>query len=184
MPGSEDDHVARAAKSWLVPSVIVPVALNCSVSPTYTAGACGDSVSVTSSAGVIVSVALALPPFRLAVMVACPTSFDATGKSANSAQQRALMLQVHDLGSDRRLERAERRVRDRPPRGPLQVERRDAQLRRGPRLDRLEREHEQLRVVGRGRRGAIRHADVDRPLAVDAVAEVRAVGAEIASGTH
>ena len=72
-------------RSFVVPSVNVPVAVNGSVCPTNTVGDCGESVSVTSSAEVTTTVALAEPPLRLAVMVEEPSPTENTGKSAPSA---------------------------------------------------------------------------------------------------
>src|SRR6266571_1936747 len=48
-------------------------------------GVCGDSVSVTSSADVTTTSALAVPPLRLAVIVEDPSPTESTGKSAPSA---------------------------------------------------------------------------------------------------
>src|SRR4051812_45760434 len=83
-PGSLDDHVTSAVKSCVVPSVMVPVAVKVTSCPgALSVGACGKSESAANSAGVIVTVALALPPFRVAVIDACPTPFEATGKSTD-----------------------------------------------------------------------------------------------------
>src|SRR5581483_482924 len=90
--GSLDDQVTSVVKSWVVPSVIVPNAVYCTVSSVYALVCCGDSTSVTSSAGVTVTVDEALPPLRLAVTVACPTALAATGKSAKSAPAGILTL--------------------------------------------------------------------------------------------
>src|SRR5688572_30319390 len=72
-------------RSCVLPSVNIPVAIICCVSPTNNVRGCGDRVRRTNSAAVTVTVAVALPPLRLAVMVALPSPTVFTGKSALSA---------------------------------------------------------------------------------------------------
>src|SRR6266581_49366 len=80
-----DDQTTLVVKSRVVPSVIVPVAVNCTDSPTKAEAGAGESASAASSSGVMVTAARAAPPFKLAVMVAWPGLLAATGNSANSA---------------------------------------------------------------------------------------------------
>src|ERR1700757_2536550 len=88
----------------------------------------------------------------------------------------------HPLGNDGCLERTEAAVCDRASRCALQVERRDADLRRGGRLDGFEREHEHFGVGG-GSGSLVRDADEYRAIRVDQVAEIsRLSRAEIAPG--
>ena len=55
IPGSEDDHVADAVRSWVVESVKSPVAVNCCVVPFAMDGAGGSTAIETRLASVIVT---------------------------------------------------------------------------------------------------------------------------------
>src|SRR5213594_4446083 len=86
------------------------------------------------------------------------------------------------LGNDRRLKRSDAAVCDRAARCALEVERGDADLRGGGRLDGFESEHEHFGVGG-GSGSLVRDADENRTVRVDAVAEAsRLFGAEVAPG--
>src|SRR5438034_7452472 len=91
---------------------------------------------------------------------------------------------ARNLRNDRRLERSEAAVCDRAARSALKVERRDADFRRGGRLDGFEREHEHFGVGG-GSGSLVRDTDENRAVRVDAVAETsRLFCAEIATGPN
>src|SRR5207302_1176457 len=81
----DDVHVTVVVRFWVMPSVKVPVAVKGTGSPTKAMGFWGESVRATRSAGVTVTCAVAVLPFRLAVIVAVPTPLVRTGKSAKSA---------------------------------------------------------------------------------------------------
>jgi len=81
----DEDQVALVVRSWVVPSVNVPLAVKDSVCPTErVVGVWGDTVSVKSCAAVTTTFALA-EPLRDAVIVADPSLTLRTGKSAPSA---------------------------------------------------------------------------------------------------
>src|SRR5438477_11529151 len=88
------------------------------------------------------------------------------------------------LRGNGRSERREAVIGDRAPRRSLKIERGDADLRGGGRLDGFEGKHEHF-SVGRGRRRLVRDADENRAVRVDAVAEAsRLFRAEIATGPN
>jgi len=70
--GLVDAHCAEAVISCVLPSVNVPVAVNCKVAPSNTDPLPGEIASDTSVGAVTVSVALPLTPENMAVMVADP----------------------------------------------------------------------------------------------------------------
>src|SRR2546425_4602482 len=88
------------------------------------------------------------------------------------------------LGNDRRLDGSDAAVAVRAARRSLKIERGDADLRGGRRLDGLEGENEHF-GVGRGRRRLVRDADEDRAVRVDTVAETSCLfRAEIAARSN
>src|SRR5260221_13740650 len=89
-----------------------------------------------------------------------------------------------NLRNDRRLEWSETAVCDRAARRALKVERGDADLGGGARLDGLESEHEHFGVGG-GSGRLVRDADENRAVRADAVAETSCLFcAEIATGPN
>jgi hypothetical protein len=79
---SDDDHVTLLVTFCVVVSVKVPVAVNSWVSPIPIVGVTGSISRETSSAGVIVTWAVAWLPLIAAVIVALPSPRASTGKSA------------------------------------------------------------------------------------------------------
>ena len=71
--GVSEDHVAVLVRSCVLPSVNVPVAVNCCVVPNAIDGVAGVTANDTSAAAVTVSVVDPLTPPTLAVMFALPT---------------------------------------------------------------------------------------------------------------
>jgi len=70
----DDAQVAVVVRSCVEPSVSVPVAVNCCVSPLATLGLAGVTAMETSAAAVTVSVVLPLMLAEVAVMVAVPVA--------------------------------------------------------------------------------------------------------------
>src|SRR5882672_1948315 len=109
-------------------------------------------------------------------------------RTARRAEKHRVRLRpIHrqsNLRNDRRLEWSETAVCDRAARRALKVERGDADLRGGARLDGLESEHEHFGVGG-GSGCLVRDADENRAVRVDAVAESSCLFcAEIATGPN
>jgi hypothetical protein len=71
--GVSEDHVAVLVRSCVLPSVNVPVAVNCCVVPNAIDGVAGVTANDISVAAVTVSVVDPLTPPTLAVMFALPT---------------------------------------------------------------------------------------------------------------
>jgi len=71
--GVSEVHVAVLLRSCVLPSVNVPVAVNCCVVPNAIEGVAGVTANDTSAAAVTVSVVVPLTPFTLAVMFALPS---------------------------------------------------------------------------------------------------------------
>lgn len=71
----EDVQVATEVRSWVVPSVYVPVAANCCVAPKTIVGFCGVIAIETSAAGFTTSVAepVIAPDVMLIVVVPVPS---------------------------------------------------------------------------------------------------------------
>jgi hypothetical protein len=61
-PVAEELHVTDVVKFWVVPSLKVPVAVNCCVAPVTIEGFAGVTASDVSVAGATVTVAVVLPP--------------------------------------------------------------------------------------------------------------------------
>jgi hypothetical protein len=71
--GVSEDHVAVLVRFCVLPSLNVPVAVNCCVVPNAIDGVAGVTANDTSTAAVTVSVVDPLTPPTLAVMFALPT---------------------------------------------------------------------------------------------------------------
>ncbi len=69
-----DAHVTVVVRFCVEPSVYVPVAVNCSVSPLATLGLAGVTAIETSAAGRTVSVVLPVTPLDVAEMVVVPAA--------------------------------------------------------------------------------------------------------------
>jgi hypothetical protein len=70
--GAEEFHVAEVVRFWVLPSVNVPVAVNCCPAPSGTDGFAGVSAIETSVAAPTVSVADCVTVPRVAVIAAAP----------------------------------------------------------------------------------------------------------------
>ena len=84
----DEVHTTDAVMSWVVPSLNVPVAVNCSVVPIAIWAATGDMLIDVSVAGVTVRVDNPNTPSNHAVMIVVP---DATGM-ANPLEPAALLI--------------------------------------------------------------------------------------------
>ena len=70
----DEAHVTTDVRSCVLPSVYVPVAVNCWLSPTGMAGACGLIAIDTSTAGFTVSTADVLTPPELIPIAVVPVA--------------------------------------------------------------------------------------------------------------
>ena len=80
--GFEDDQLTICVMSWIEPSLNVPVAANCCVSPRGTMGIAGVTVMVTSVAGVTLRLAEPVTEPDAAVICVVPAATVITNPEA------------------------------------------------------------------------------------------------------
>jgi hypothetical protein len=93
---SDDDHVTSAVRSWAVLSVNFPVALNVCEVPAATLGNAGVTAIETRVAAVTVTVALAVFPWKRAMIVATPAAVVATLPVAAPTVATGALNEIHD----------------------------------------------------------------------------------------
>jgi hypothetical protein len=93
---SDDDHATSDVRFWVELSVNFPVALNVCEVPAATLGNAGVTAIETRVAAVTVTVALAVCPWKLAMMVATPAAVVATLPVAAPTVATAALDELHD----------------------------------------------------------------------------------------